>query len=177
MGDPGMHTATRHGLRTTAWAIALSVALTTIGCAYSTARPYPGTVQTVCVEMFGSKEFRRGLEFQLTEAVQKRILTDTTYRLADKAQADTLLTGEVVEVRQAALGSDPRTGRPRETAATFVVSVQWKDLRSGKVLLDRPAMVQTVDYIQPVGETFFQASNEAIDDLAERIVEEMQTDW
>ena len=172
-----MRTAAPQRLRTTAWAIALSVALTAVGCAYSTARPYPSNVQTVCVEMFGSKEFRRSLEFQLTEAVQKRILTDTTYRLAGKAQADTLLTGEVVEVRQAALGTDPRTGLPRETAATVVVNVQWKDLRSGKVLLDRPAMVQTVDYIRPVGETFFQASNEALDDLAERIVEEMQTEW
>jgi hypothetical protein len=127
--------------------------------------------------MFRSKEFRRNLEFQLTEALQKRILMDTDYALSGKARADTLLSGEVLEVRQATLGVDFDTDLPRETQATFVVSFQWKDLRSGETLVDRPRFVQTVDYIQPVGETFFDASQEALDDLAERIVEQMQTDW
>ena len=70
------------------------------GCSYSTGRPFPATVKTVYVEMFGSREFRRSLEFQLTEALQKRILMDTDYTLADKTRADTMLSGEVLDVRQ-----------------------------------------------------------------------------
>lgn len=147
------------------------------GCNYTTARPFPANVRTVYVEMFRSKEFRRNLEFQLTEAIQKRILMDTDYKLADKNRADTMLTGQVLEVRQATLGTDFRRDLPRETQATFIVSFRWKDLRTGKTLVDRPRFAQTVDYIRPVGEDFFDASQEALDDLAERIVEQMQSDW
>jgi hypothetical protein len=127
--------------------------------------------------MFRSKEFRRNLEFQLTEAIQKRILMDTDYKLTDKSRADTMLSGQVLEVRQATLGTDLGSGLPRETQATFIVSFRWKDLRTGKTLVDRPRFAQTVDYIRPVGEDFFDASQEALDDLAERIVEQMQSDW
>ena len=81
--------------------------LATLGCAYTTERPHPKTVRTVYVEMFRSKEFRRDLEFQLTEALAKRILVDTDYKLADKNLADTMLSGEVLEVRQAVAGQGP----------------------------------------------------------------------
>jgi hypothetical protein len=127
--------------------------------------------------MFRSREFRRDMEFQLTEALQKRILMDTDYKLADKARADTVLSGQVLEVRQATLGTDFRSDLPRETQATIFVSFQWKDLRTGKTLVDQPRFAQAVDYIRPVGENFFQASQEGVDDLAERIVEQMQIDW
>lgn len=157
--------------------LATGLTLAAAGCSYTAARPFPKDVRSVYVEMFRSREFRRDLEFQLTEALQKRILMDTDYRLADKTRADTILSGEVLEVRQATLGTDFRTDLPRETQATIIVSFHWKDLRTGKTLVDRPYFAQTVDYIRPVGETFFQASQEAIDDLAERIVEQMQSDW
>ena len=102
---------------------------------------------------------------------------DTDYKLADKNRANTMLTGQVLEVRQATLGTDFKSDLPRETQATFIVSFRWKDLRTGKTLVDRPRFAQTVDYIRPVGEDFFDASQEALDDLAERIVEQMQSDW
>jgi hypothetical protein len=66
---------------------------------------------------------------------------------------------------------------PRETSATIVIAFQWKDLRNGEVLVDRPTFAQTVDYIRPVGEDFYHASQKGMDRLAERIVEEMQSEW
>ena len=63
--------------------------------------------------MFQSREFRRGLEFTLTEALQKRILQDTPYKIADKSTADTAISGEVLEVRQNTLGRNYWTGQPR----------------------------------------------------------------
>ena len=156
---------------------AISLCAGLAGCGYSLRRPFPQNVGTVYVEMFQSREFRRGLEFALTEALQKRVLQDTPYKIAPKASADTVLSGEVLEVRQGTMGSDFRTDLPREMQATFVIRLQWKDLRTGKVLVDRPNYVQAVAYIPPVGETFHDASREALDDLAERIVEQMMESW
>lgn len=153
------------------------------GCGYSTERPFPRNdpngmpIRTIAVEVFQSHEFRRGLELQLTEALAKRIELQTPYRLADKASADTVLRGEVKEVKQATLGRDFEHNRPRETSATFIVSMQWKDLRTGRILADEPNLTQTIDYVRPLKERFYDASSEGLDKLAQRIVERMEAEW
>ncbi|HEX2971191.1 MAG TPA: LPS assembly lipoprotein LptE [Tepidisphaeraceae bacterium] len=147
------------------------------GCGYSARQPFPSNVRTVYVEMFQSREFRRGLEFTLTEALQKRILQDTPYKIADKSTADTMISGEVLEVRQNTLGRMYWTGQPRELQATFVIRFEWKDLRNGQVLVSQPRFVQSIDYVPPIGETFDNASDAALDNLAERIVEQMMSSW
>lgn len=165
--------------------IVLLVGLYAAGCGYSTDRSAVirttnsknDRIRTVALDVFQSKEFRRGLELQLTEALAKRIEAKTPFKLAKKDRADTILTGEILEVRQATIGRDFRTVTPRETSETVIVNFQWKDLRSGEVLMDRPRFVQTVDYVKPLGEDFYHASQRAMDRLAERIVEQMESDW
>jgi hypothetical protein len=147
------------------------------GCSYSTKRPFPESVQTVAVDMFHSKEFRRELEFDLTEAVVKRIQMDTPYRIRDRKVADTLLEGEILEVRQNAFADEFGTGRPREVAATIVVSCRWKDLRDGKILMEVPRLTYTTSWIPPVRETFAKGMVRGMDGLAEKIVETMESDW
>jgi hypothetical protein len=154
-----------------------TVLVVATGCGYRMQRPFREDVQTVYVPIFQSREFRRGLEFQLTEALKKRIEQDTPYRLAHRDQADTELIGEILEVRQAVLGNDFRTDLPRELSMLVVVRYHWKDLRSGEVLVERELAPMRVDYIPPVGEDFFEASQESLEDLAERIVESMMSDF
>lgn len=154
------------------------------GCGYSTDRDAhfrttnsnKNPIRTVALDIFGSREFRRDLELQLTEALAKRIEAETPFKLAKKQFADTMLSGEVLEVRQGTLGRDFKEVKPRETAATLIVSFQWKDLRTGEVLVNHPRFVQTVDYIRPVGEDFYHAMQRACDRMAERIVEQMESD-
>lgn len=147
------------------------------GCGYRTGGLYRPNVETVHVEIFASKEFRRDLEFKLTEALKKRIGLDTPYRVADKGKADTILSGEVLEERQAAFAPDYESRLPREKQLTLAVRVQWKDLRSGRVILDQPVELQAADYVPPEGETEAWAQERAIDLLARRIVAKMYADW
>jgi len=127
--------------------------------------------------MFESREFRRDLEFMLTEAVKKRIATDTPYRVAPKQKADTILRGEVLEERQAAFAPDFRSRQPRDKQMNLVVRVHWEDLRTGQVLVDRPLLLQAVDYLPPAGETERFAQQKGIDRLAARIVAQMYNEW
>ena len=162
------------------WVAFLGVA----GCGYSfdrsetfrTTNADKDRIRTVALDIFQSREFRRGLELQLTEALAKRIEAESPFKLAKKGRADTELSGEIQEVRQSTIGRDFALVRPRETAATVIASFQWKDLRTGEVLLDRPRFVQTVDYIRPLGEDFYHAMQRAMDRMAERIVEQMYAD-
>ena len=147
------------------------------GCGYTTKRPFPESVRTVYVDMFQSKEFRREIEMRLTEAVRKRIDMDTDYRNAPRDRADTVLTGEVKEFRVTAIADSFLTGLPREEIGQLIVSFRWKDIRTGKILAENPNLIQSASYVPSLGETEFVGLSKAINDMAERIVESMETTW
>lgn len=147
------------------------------GCGYSTERPFTTDIQTVHVEAFHSREFRRELEFRLTEAVVKRIEMDTPWRIAPRKTADALLSGEILRVDNRTFGDDIDTDLPREIGSTIVVRYRLQDLRSGKILVERPRFVHQTSYIPPVGESFDQGMTRGLDGMAERIVESMEEDW
>ncbi|NLX22314.1 MAG: hypothetical protein GXY55_11705 [Phycisphaerae bacterium] len=147
------------------------------GCGYSADSLYRKNVRTVYVEMFHSKEFRRDIEFHLTEAVRKQIDRMTPYRNAPRERADTILTGEVLEWREATLGHDPMTALPRETAGTLAIRYRWQDLRTGALLVDQPRLITTVPYTRPTGETAHNAIDDAVNRIARKVVHGMETAW
>lgn len=148
-----------------------------VGCGYDTGAVFRTDIETVHVRMFESRTFRRDLEFMLTEAVKKKIATDTPYRIAPLEQADTVLKGEVLEERQSAFAPDFRTRQPRDQQMTMIVRVNWTDQRNGRTLFDRPLLLQSMDYLPTAGETEKFAQQKAIDGLAVRIVSQMYNDW
>ena len=166
-------------LRTRLW-ISPLVTLSLIGmtgCGYTTTRPFRTDIQTIHVEMFHSKEFRRELEFRLTEAIVKRIEMDTPYRVAPQRTADALLTGEIMAVENRTFGDDFDLDLPREIGSTVAIRFRLQDMRSGEILVDRPRFVYQTSYIPPVGETFSDGMTRALDGMAEQIVETMESSW
>ncbi len=150
----------------------------TTGCGYSAKRPFSADINTVCVEMIHSREFRRELEFHLTEALVKRIEMDTPYRIADREVADTVFSGEILEVRQSVLGNQFQTDDPRAIGTSVVMRLRWQDQRTGDILVERPRFVHMDSYIPTVGESFTTGvAIRSLDRMAERIVEAMETDW
>ena len=90
---------TRVGVRPRFSAVVLAALLAlglSSGCGYRTDQLFRADVKSVYVDMFESKEFRRDMEFMLTEAVKKKITTDIPYRLAARDKADTILRGEIL---------------------------------------------------------------------------------
>ena len=147
------------------------------GCGYRAGGPYRADLHTVYVDMAGSKEFRRDLEFTLTESIKKRIALDTPYRVAPREKADTILTTEVLEERQSAFAPDYRSRQPREKTLTLAVRVQWKDVHSGRMLVDKAVQLHARDYLVQAGETEKGAQEQACDLLAHDIVALMYEDW
>lgn len=147
------------------------------GCGYSSGELYRSDIRSVYVEVFESKEFRRDIEFALTEAVKKRISCDTPYRLASREKADTILRGELLAEKQESVAPDYVTRLPRDQQLQLVVRVQWKDMRSGQMLVDVPLLVQGSEYLPPAGETEHYGQSKAVDRLATRIVQRMYAEW
>lgn len=147
------------------------------GCGYNAGGPFRTGIRSVYVDMFESKEFRRDLEFLLLEAVKKRISLETPYRLAPREKADSILTAEVLEERQAAFAPDYVTRFPREKQLNLSIRVQWKDQRTGKILFDLPRLEQAADYLPAPGETEKFAQQKVTERLASRIVSRMYEEW
>jgi len=167
------------------------VLLTTLmllpGCAtdpsagYTTAQQFPEGIDSVCVPIWNRAKpvYRRGWEDRLTEALVKRIELDTPYEVTTKARADTELTGSIDRISQRVLSFNPDTGRARELEVTFTTSFRWTDLRSGEVILERNNFRIAGTYIEECGfsEDFFQGGEDVVNELAKRIVEQMESPW
>jgi len=167
------------------WAIALA------GCGYSQSGGennkqqggyhwnslYREDIQTVAVPVFSTKDYRRGIEFRLTEAVIKQLELHAPYKVVPKERADTILEGQVTSVRVGSLSRDFQTNLPREQELVITVDLTWKDLRTGKILVQRHGLQQEAVYHPPLGEGEFVGAQQAIERFALVIVQEMQADW
>lgn len=152
------------------------------GCGgYSTANVYHQDVRTVAIPIWtrGSDVYRRDIEFRLTEALAKRVQLDTPYKVTDKSRADTLLEGVIQGVDQRVLSFNPDTGEPRDIQLRLRVDFTWTDLRTGEILLERKNFRAAGVYYpsDPLSEDFFEGSADAINDLALRIVQELESPW
>jgi hypothetical protein len=138
---------------------------------------YREDIQTVAVPIFSTKDFRRGIEFRLTEAVIKQLELHAPYKVVPKERADTILEGQVTAIQVATLSRDFQTNLPREQELVIAVDLTWKDLRTGKILLQRKNLRQDAVFHPPLGEGEFAGAQQAIERFALAIVQEMQADW
>ena len=138
---------------------------------------YREDIQTVAVPIFTTKAYRRGLEFRLTEAVIKQLELHAPYKVVPKERADTILEGEVTAAKVGTISRDFFTNQPREQDMVITIDLTWKDLRTGKILMQRHGMQEEGVFHPPLGEGEFVGAQQAIERFALDIVHEMQADW
>jgi hypothetical protein len=159
-------------------AATLAAACLCCGCGYSSESLYPNRVSTVCVEMFDNKTFWRGQEYDLTNAICKRIEANTPYTIqSDKSSADTVMTGYIESIDKSTLVMEPKVGRPLEQEMTIRAIVSWKDRRSGEMLMDKVEVTAKADFSQFQSQGDAYTSKLAANRLAESVVDKMRTKW
>lgn len=144
---------------------------------YQNAWLHPQDVSTVYVEMFDSSGFRRGYEFKLTEAVCKRIEAQTPYKIvSDRDLADSVLSG-TVGAGSGVLAGDRYTGRPLEQEAMIHVRLTWKNLKTGRLMLDNEEVYAAVSYSELLGQSYDYSAASAVNKAAQKVVELMEQPW
>jgi hypothetical protein len=138
---------------------------------------YRDDIRTVAVPIFKSNVFQRGVEFSLSKALVSQIEANTPYKVVPRERADTILEGEIVEVRVDTLSSDRHAAIPQEQLLDIVVDFTWKDLRTGKILVERRGVEQTSSFYPTLGEGRSTGTQNAAERLALAIVQELQADW
>ncbi len=147
------------------------------GSAYHWSSLYRQDIRTVAVPIFTTRSFERGVEFGLSQAVVKQIEATTPYKVVPAERADTVLEAQVVDVQVSTLSTDPNSAIPQEQSLGLTIDFLWKDLRSGRILVERRGFEQTATYYPTLGEGRFVGRQQAIERLALAIVQELQADW
>ena len=170
--------------------IIVVLAMSTAGCGYNQSGGsnkleggyrwnslYREDIQTVAVPIFTTKDFRRGVEFRLTEAVIKDLELHAPYKVVPKDRADSILEGEIIAVSIGTISKDFQTNLPREQQLVVQVDFVWKDIRTGRILAQRRNLQGQTTFYPSLGEGEFVGTQRAIERLALNIVQEMQADW
>ena len=159
--------------------VSLLAAVLFAGCGgYSNQPLYTNSVKSIYVEMFDNTTFQRDLEYDLTDAIAKRIEAETPYKIvSDKSRADTVLSGKITGIGGSVLTIERETGRALESQAEVTAQFSWKNLKTGEYLLENSTAAATASYSEFQQQSFDYASKTAANKLAERIVEQMQTKW
>lgn len=145
---------------------------------YSNSWLHPREISTVYVEMFDSQSFRRGHEYDLTDAICKRIETDTPYKIvSDRNVADSVLSGKITSIGQQNISIERNTGRVFENRAVVRVNVRWQNLKNNEIMIDNKIIEAADDFSSFVGQDFEYSSKVALNRAAVRVVELMQKDW
>lgn len=152
------------------------------GCAemsgYSSESLFPDEVSSVCLEMFDNRIFRRGVEYELSDALAKRIEAATPYKIiSSKDRADTVMSGQIVGIGESVLSTERETGRPLEREVRLTAVVNWKDLTTGDLLIDSQSVTASASYSPYQNQDFTYGSALAANNLARRIVELMEEEW
>lgn len=166
--------------------VSIAVCIAFCGCAdlgsegngYSNDSLFPENVSTVYVEMFDNASFRRGVEYELTDALAKRIETCTPYKIvSSRDRADTVISGKIISVGFSVLSAERETGRALENQLQVRAVVNWKNLETGRLFIDNRTVTASASFSQWQNQGFGYASAIAANNLAEKIVESMEKQW
>ena len=172
--------------------LALAGLLAMCGCAgyhFGNQGLYPTEIETIHIPVFQSSSFRRDLGEELTEAVIKEVEKRTPYRVVPDADADSVLLGRITNNTKRLL-METRRGDSREEEYDLVVSVRWVN-RRGDVIRQGPPLkvpgeavdknavdINSASHFTPeYGQSTASAQLTAIQQLARRIVDLMETPW
>jgi hypothetical protein len=141
-------------------------------------------IRTIHVPIFESSSLRPQLGEALTEAVIKEIERRTPYKVVTGPNADSQLTGRILQDQKAVVVSHP-FGDARAVESEMAVQIRWVD-RRGAVLMERnaiplPPMLADVTqdsvFIPEAGQSLATAQLSTIQQLAREIVNQMELTW
>ncbi len=149
------------------------------GCGYSIRAPFDKSVKTVFVPVFKTQSFRRDINLNLTEMIQKEIMCRTPYKVVGSPEgADTIIEGSINFANKNIVVENP-FNLPRELNATISARVKWthNPPTEAEEKQEFTVISETVNFVPEVGETALTAYYRVNQRLAAQIVDMMEKPW
>ena len=97
--------------------------------------------------------------------------------MSDRDFADTVLSGQIGSIGSGVLAVDRETGLPLEREVQFNVTVSWKNVKTGELLINNEMVTASSTYSSQLGQDFEYSAAVAANRAAERVVELMEEKW
>ena len=162
------------------------------GCGYTTRSLLPSDIKTIRVNNFQNeikvtaeqsnlrmyRGYRPGMEVDITKSVINKFLSDGTLRIANESSADLVLNSDLIDFKRDALRYDANNN-VEEYRIKLVVNMQLLNNKTGNVMWTEKGFAGEATYRTdgPLAKSDAAALNDAIDDLARRIVERTVEAW
>lgn len=179
-----VHPLAYSGLATITLLVILGV---TSGCApyrFGSASLFAPGIRTVHVPVVRNATFRHDLGVRLTEALVREIELRTPYKVTGDPNADSTLNCRFVSEDKNVL-TETRGDDPRALDATISVQASWIN-RRGELLMQNSVMpngdglinfAQESRFVPEAGQSIDTATQAAIENVAQRIVSQMEIRW
>lgn len=170
----------------------ISIILFVPGCGYTTRSLLPSDLKTIYVSNFKNainisaeqsnvrmyRGYRPGMERDLTKAVNDKFLFDGNLVIATESNADLILAGELIDFSRVALRYDANNN-VEEYRITMTVNMDVVNRKTGKTMWTEKSFSGETTYRTsgPLAKSENAAVNDAIADLARRIVERTIEAW
>lgn len=157
------------------------------GCAayrFGSASMFRPGIRTVHVPVVRNDTFRHDLGVRLSEALVKEIDRRTPYKVTGDPNADSTLDCRIVNESKRVL-TETTSDDPRALDAAVSVRATWTS-RNGELLMQNNVIPnndlaigfgQDSRFVPEAGQSIDSATQAAIEDLAERIVSQMEMRW
>lgn len=165
--------------------------VTISGCGYTTKTALPENIKTIHVGIFDNniditKEvsakdryevYRPDLEVDLRDAVVNRIFLDGNLKIAGKDYADAILEGRIMQYRKDPLRYQNEV--VQEYRISIVCDIKLISRRDSKVLYEEEDVTGDTTYFTAgaLQKTETDALNDAMSDLARRIINKIVENW
>ena len=144
------------------------------GCGYSAGYRMPRGVSRISVPIFKNETipFRKDLEYELTRAVKRELLLMTPAEVTSIEDSNAILRGSALEFAEGVL-VESGAGDVQEAGIAMKVGIQLIRSRDERILLERSVEARA-SYSVAAGETIELARQEALIDIARRIIAEIE---
>ena len=162
------------------------------GCGYTTHSLLPPHIKKIYVENFKNsinitdegenrnlyKTYRPRLELDITRAVIDKYILDANLKIALPEDADCILNGELIGFDREALRYD-EADNVEQYRIVIYVKIQLKDIKQNKIIWQYNSFAGSFEYYTTGSQAKSESTavNEAINDLARRIVWETIEVW
>jgi Lipopolysaccharide-assembly len=149
------------------------------GCGYSVRPPFNKGIKTVYVPILRSFSFRKDLNLQMTERLQKEIERRTPYKVVGSPEnADAVLEG-VINYADKNIQVESPYNLPRHLNALLTVEVKFYDNRPGAPAPPAQGVIvsESAPFYPELGETSMVAYQKVMDKLIAQIVGMMEEPW
>ncbi len=92
-------------------------------------------------------------------------------------RADTILSGQLLTVSSNVLATERYSSAPLENEANTIVTVSWKNLRTGELLINNKRTHAFASYSTQLGQDFDYGARVAVNRVAQKVVELMEESW